>query len=545
MADKRSLTVIGDVTTAEAKSALTELLSDQRFHATDRAKAILSYLGDQYFSNGRDSVKAYAIAVDVLGRPESFDPTADPIARIEMSRLRSALVQYFEAFGQEKTIDIILPKGKYALCFVYRSNLPPERSKSPDLIATSSGSAIHWPSHIRKWWLPALIICVALVTAMLTTWSFIESTDNTAKPITTIEFGTDDDALLIEAANVRDALFAALGNFHTLSLRTNSDISIAQATGTRTFAIRIRYRADDRIRALWWEVKDGRRKEILGSGVVRIDGTGMTRAEIAETLASSLAPTLAASNGVPNAQLVKDEMDRSVLGNTCVLTAELYLASFRPVAVVQQCLEETVIHYPENSDALAALSRVLSRSAQARSSVELLARSRSLAERAVMLSPQSDRAHFALMDAYFRSGETTLAAETGKRALAYNPNNPQLRDSLALALYANSQWDDALNLIGHKQEKDITYENRRLLMLEAFRQQDWKNALKHAERLPSEVGLRDIYGLAARAGSQSERLVLPKETQAQLTAQMEWEHVPQSVREIILSNFNDGKPLGR
>ncbi|NKC52130.1 hypothetical protein HED63_25100 [Ochrobactrum cytisi] len=129
MADKSSMTAVGEVTAAEAKLALTELLTDQRFHATDRAKAILSYLGDQYFSNGRDSVKAYAIAVDVLGRPESFDPGTDPIARIEMSRLRSALVQYFEAFGREKPIEIILPKGKYALCFLYRPSKAPAKRK--------------------------------------------------------------------------------------------------------------------------------------------------------------------------------------------------------------------------------------------------------------------------------------------------------------------------------------------------------------------------------------------------------------------------------
>lgn len=545
MADKSSMTAVGEVTAADAKLALTELLTDQRFHATDRAKAILSYLGDQYFSNGRDSVKAYAIAVDVLGRPESFDPGTDPIARIEMSRLRSALVQYFEAFGQEKPIEIILPKGKYALCFLYRPSKAPAQRKENARPAASADSSIQRSGRIRSWWLRASIVFAAFVTAILIGLFVIKSPDNTVKPIAIIEYGTDDDALLIEAATVRDALFAALGNFHTLSLRSNSDAYFSHDEGIRKFVIGIKYRADNRIRELWWQVRDGLQNEVLGSGVVRTDGTGLTRTRIAEDLASSLAPTLAASNGVVNVQLVREGSDHSSLGNTCVLTAELYLASFRPVAIIQQCLEETIAQNPENSDALAALSRVLSRSAETGSNSEVLARSKSLAERAVLLSPRSDRAFFALMDAYFRSSETELAVEVGKRALTYNPNNLQLRDTLALALYANSRWDEALNLVALKSGEYSTDEHRRLLMLEAFRHRDWETALKQAEQLPSESEHKEIYRMAALAGSRPEISDISQEMQAQLIEAMKWDQVPQAVQEIILSNFSGVKSTGR
>src|SRR5690606_1786993 len=114
------------------------------------------------------------------------------------------------------------------------------------------------------------------------------------------------------------------------------------------------------------------------------------------------------------------------------------------------------------------------------------------------------------------SAETELAVEVGERALTYNPNNLQLRDTLALALYANSRWDEALNLVALKSGENNTAEHRRLLMLEAFRHRDWDSALKQAEQLPSESEHKEIYRIAALAGSRPEISDISQEMQAQL-----------------------------
>ncbi|NKW10657.1 hypothetical protein HGG76_20165 [Ochrobactrum tritici] len=100
-----------EISDEEVKSALAELIADKRFRATDRGKAILNYIAGLHFAGCDDGVKGYSIAIDVLGRPDSFDPSIDPIVRIEVSRLRAALVQYYEAFGREKPIELELPKA--------------------------------------------------------------------------------------------------------------------------------------------------------------------------------------------------------------------------------------------------------------------------------------------------------------------------------------------------------------------------------------------------------------------------------------------------
>jgi len=75
-----------EVSVEEAQEAVADLIADDRFRLSDRGKSILKYLADLYAPGDTQGVKGYAIAVDVLGRPESFDPTSDPIVRIEVGR---------------------------------------------------------------------------------------------------------------------------------------------------------------------------------------------------------------------------------------------------------------------------------------------------------------------------------------------------------------------------------------------------------------------------------------------------------------------------
>ena len=51
--------------------------------------------------------------MEVFDRPETFDPTVDPLVRIEAARLRDKLREYYEADGQSDPIRIDLPKGSY------------------------------------------------------------------------------------------------------------------------------------------------------------------------------------------------------------------------------------------------------------------------------------------------------------------------------------------------------------------------------------------------------------------------------------------------
>lgn len=82
----------------------------------------LDYVVRAKLSGDEASIKAYAIAVDVFGRPTSFDPQSDPIVRVQARRLRSLLEEYYADVGSGRPLRFYLPVGRYAPDFVDAAN---------------------------------------------------------------------------------------------------------------------------------------------------------------------------------------------------------------------------------------------------------------------------------------------------------------------------------------------------------------------------------------------------------------------------------------
>ena len=74
----------------EIMAELERILSAPEFRSTERNRKFLRYVTEQMLQGREDKVKAYSIAVDVVGRPANFDPVIDPIVRIEATRLRAS-----------------------------------------------------------------------------------------------------------------------------------------------------------------------------------------------------------------------------------------------------------------------------------------------------------------------------------------------------------------------------------------------------------------------------------------------------------------------
>lgn len=79
----------------------------------DRRAKLLHYLVDSELDGRGEEIKAFSIALDVLGRDASFDPTTDSIVRSEVGRLRDALRLYFAERAAPEDIRIEIPKGTY------------------------------------------------------------------------------------------------------------------------------------------------------------------------------------------------------------------------------------------------------------------------------------------------------------------------------------------------------------------------------------------------------------------------------------------------
>ena len=110
-----------DGSTDDIRAYLVRLLDSSAFTASPRRRNLLAYVVERTLAGEGDRLKAFDIALAVLGRDERFDPQNDPIVRIEFGRLRRDLDHYYENGGKDDPIRIAVPKGHYVASFESRA----------------------------------------------------------------------------------------------------------------------------------------------------------------------------------------------------------------------------------------------------------------------------------------------------------------------------------------------------------------------------------------------------------------------------------------
>lgn len=96
---------------------LQRVIDSPVFHGSGVSRKLLSYLGERSLAGRVDDLKEYTIGVEALGRPEGYDPQIDPSVRVQISRLRKRLQDYYEGEGAEDALMIELPRRQFALRF--------------------------------------------------------------------------------------------------------------------------------------------------------------------------------------------------------------------------------------------------------------------------------------------------------------------------------------------------------------------------------------------------------------------------------------------
>jgi adenylate cyclase len=101
----------------DIRAHLARLLGTVAFRASDRRRRLLGYVVEQTLVGHADRLKAFDLAVAVLGRDDRFDPQHDPIVRVEVRRLRRDLEHYYLTDGRDDPIRITIAKGHYVPTF--------------------------------------------------------------------------------------------------------------------------------------------------------------------------------------------------------------------------------------------------------------------------------------------------------------------------------------------------------------------------------------------------------------------------------------------
>jgi hypothetical protein len=113
------------------RAALARILDSPSF-APPRLKAFLRFVAENTLDGRADAIKGYTIGTLVFRRPDGFDPSIDPIVRVEAVRLRTALARYYEGEGIDDPVVISIPAGGYVPKFTFRDTGNRDKGNTAD-----------------------------------------------------------------------------------------------------------------------------------------------------------------------------------------------------------------------------------------------------------------------------------------------------------------------------------------------------------------------------------------------------------------------------
>ena len=122
--------------TEAVRSELEAVLSSRAFAQSESLKRFLKFVVEETLDGRSDELKEFALGAEVFQRGEAYDPRTDPIVRVQATRLRGKLREYYETEGADDRIRISLPKGSYVPAFRERDDALPAEAKSESPGAT-------------------------------------------------------------------------------------------------------------------------------------------------------------------------------------------------------------------------------------------------------------------------------------------------------------------------------------------------------------------------------------------------------------------------
>lgn len=474
---------------ALVRAGLERVLASPDLCTSPRLGAFLRYVVESKLAGRADQIKGYTIAVEALGRAPSFDPQSDPIVRVEATRLRRALQNYYNTVGLTDPVLIHIPKGGYVPQFEDRrvASAPPVADEVEDApvpvaspvpaeapVAVSVPPA---PSGRRAWrfagWAVAAIVLLATGAMVRFGGSFDwpvqawfgeppSMADRVRLPI--IEVGTLDaaDAHGPSGGDLRsmeERLRDSFAQFDFVEVRAGSsrgDVSARECGGglpRSVFSLGglAEARADGTY-ALMLHLTDRCEGIIVWSHAIE----GLKSADAADAeqrVVREIAATLLENYGVVSVRArsqVRAHAPSSGFGCIAEAFAVLRNDGTAPPAVPRACLSQLVERDGEFAlghavRAAAMLDDAMRDTAQLAS--ERAAQMLHEAELAVDLAPGSAYAERTLALVQLFLGETEAAVASGQEALRLNPLDHDIAATVGTVLIGAGRVEEGEALL--------------------------------------------------------------------------------------------------
>lgn len=118
-----------DASEAQIRAQLDRMLSSKLFKLSRRQSDFLRHVVDSALAGRTDQLKEFSLGIDVFERDDNFDPSVDSIVRVEASRLRGKIREYYGGDGAGDQVVIEIPKGHYVPTFRLADAATSERPK--------------------------------------------------------------------------------------------------------------------------------------------------------------------------------------------------------------------------------------------------------------------------------------------------------------------------------------------------------------------------------------------------------------------------------
>ncbi|MCX6413358.1 MAG: hypothetical protein NTU77_01910 [Actinobacteria bacterium] len=105
------------ISETEVTEALERVLTSGCFSRRPRSRDFLAFVVTESLAGRADSIKERTVARRALKRSETFDGRRDAIVRVQATRVRAALADYYDSEGADDPVRIALPAGTYTPVF--------------------------------------------------------------------------------------------------------------------------------------------------------------------------------------------------------------------------------------------------------------------------------------------------------------------------------------------------------------------------------------------------------------------------------------------
>ena len=485
----------------EIEAELNRILAHPGFQSTQRRRSMLQYLVEEALAGRGNLLKEYTVGVSVFGRPEGYDPQADPVVRMEARRLRRDLDSYYIDAGKNDRIRFSIPKGGYVPAFeLIEVNHAGEISEEADR-----------ESPIRVWnlrggnaWLAALGVTIAALLIYHFANEFVANGNqdpNYGPAVVVLPFkplGASEQNQYL-ASGLAAQLISDLMRFQGFRVYTRlTDNELDMEELVRKPGAHYVVNGSVAIESAKLDVDvqlmDGKSGQVYWSEHYNEPLQPDALAELRTTLAEAIAAEIGQPYGVVYTDLTQ-RRNTSSLGNmdsyVCVLRAYDYRQSFSMEKFTQvlNCLESAVKRDPEYSTAWAMLGWLyLDKGrfgfAGSEGVEKQYEQALQTANRAIELAPDDVIANIALSSIHHYMGHFEEGERLARHAHELNPYDSDIMAQLGWRLAVRGNFEEGIPLLEQAIQRvaDPPGWYYHLICINDYLNGDFARMLEHAKR---------------------------------------------------------------